>query len=263
MDFAELVRIKREKTYSTPRKFFHEHNLPCSYFYYTKVEKGTAVPTIDIALAIISKLKINLRKGLYAWVRAQMPDNETKALFAELDDVPTRSAEQMSIDRSLVINRMQAKLIASNPVYWEVLLFISCHYGETAFSTNQLAKHFKMTQTEMRPLVTDLFEFGLLNRDENGRFYSMEWIFIPYEEEFVSIRDSNFFRALEKFRGATDPDKFRTTITRMITDQQKREVQAFVSALQNWIIDLPDESPPHAKPYTVGIFASERTFGNA
>lgn len=58
-----------------------------------------------------------------------MPSNEAKAYFTEIDDAPKPSAEQTSIERSVVVNRMQAKLLESNPIFWEVMLYISTLHG--------------------------------------------------------------------------------------------------------------------------------------
>lgn len=262
MEFTDLVRTTREKQHSSPRRFHQAADLPCSYFYYTKVEKG-AVPELPLAMAIIKALGINLRRGLYAWTRAQMPDDETRALFADIGDATTRSAEQTSFSRSLVVNRMQARLLATNPVFWEILVFISCHFEAAAFTGEQLAQRFKMDGKEMLSLLAELYEYGLLERDSSGRFFSKEWFYIPYEREFHPLRELNFRRSLEKFLSQSEEHKYRTTITRLVTPEQERQIHSYIDALSAWIIDLPDEHPPSAVPYTMGVFASQRGFGNA
>jgi len=261
MEYCELIRTARERAYATPRQFHQQKNLSCSYFYYTKVERGS-VPELTLAIEIIKALGINQRRGLYAWVRSQMPDGETKALFADLGDAPARSTEQTSVNRSMVVNRMQAKLIATDPVYWEILLFISCHHDIEIFTPEQIAKNFKMPPSDVRKMLHDLYEYGLLEKDENGQYVSREWIYIPYDPEFFPLREQNFKRGLEKFLELDPSQKYRTTITRLVTPEQDRQIQSYIDALTSWIIDLPDERPPTAMPYTIGVFASKRGFGN-
>ncbi len=114
-EFCQLIRKERRKKFKTAREFYRINSISCTYAYYSKVENGV-VPEITIAIEIISKLKINIRKALHAWVRDQMPNKELKSLFSELDDSPTLSSEQKSIDRSLVINRMQGRLLSQQPI---------------------------------------------------------------------------------------------------------------------------------------------------
>lgn len=259
MEFSELIKQTREAKFSSAKEFHRKAKLPCSYFYYSKVENGT-VPEVNLAVTIINALGLNLRKGLYAWVRGQMPDKETKSYFTELGDQNLRSTEQMSIDRSFVVNRMQASFLETNPILWEILLIISNHYQEKNLSEKEISKILNLSLSKCSHFLNELYEFGLINKDKMGCYFSKEWIFIPYETEFDKLRDQNFKRAVDQFYKQKRDNRFRTTITRPITNKQKKEIEAMVLAFANAIVDLPEEKD--GEPYTVGVFSSPRIFGH-
>jgi hypothetical protein len=263
MEFSELVKSTRKKRYDNAYTFINERNPGCTYAYYQRVENGTAFPKVGVALEIIAALGINQRSGLMAWARTQMPDAETKAIFSDLEEEPLRSTEQLSLDRSVVVNRMQAKLLESNPIYWEMLVYCSCHHEFQKFDEASIAKKFDMKKHEVRNILNELHEYGLIDLDEDGSVESKEWFYIPHKSEYVSLRDLNFQRAQEKFWTTPEDKRLRTTITRLVSDEQIAEIESYVEAIQNRLIDLPDVEPPKARPYTVGIFASPRNFGNA
>ena len=260
-EFCEMVRSKRLETYTSARDFILKNPIGCTYAYYAKVEKDT-VPELDIALRIIDKLKLNTRKALYAWMRDQLPTSEYKSFFAELDDKPLLSSEQKSVDRSLVVNRMQSRLLMKNPLYWELIVYISSYFKRTESSLKQIAQDFGMKIPQIEELLTDLFEFGLLDKNAKGNFVSKEWIFIPYEPEFQALRETNFKQAFEQFGKTSEDSKFRTTVTGLMKPVHLKEVEAKILALTNFVVDMTaNEMSPDAVPYTVGVFASKRRFG--
>jgi len=262
MEFSDLIKQARQKRYDSAKDFFRQAKLPCSYFYYSKIENGT-IPDVNLAITILKALGINLRKGLYAWARGQMPDQETRAFFTELDDKPRLSTEQRSVDRSLVINRMQAQLMEANPIYWEILVFFSSHFAHSQIKEKDISSKFHMPLSKLRQVMKELYDYGLLDRDNDGNYRSKEWVYIPYEKDFDRLRDVNFKRALEQFQKQDPKKRFRTTITRLLTKAQQKEVEAKVAALTHAIVDMPDETPPpEAEPYTVGLFAAPRIFGS-
>ncbi len=260
MEFSELIRTKRTEKAASAKEFHRNAKLSCSYFYYSKVESGT-VPELPLAIEILRALGVNLRKGLYAWVRSQMPDKETKAFFAELDDETPLSAEQHSTSRAIVVNRMQAKLLESDPIYWEILVFFSTYHTFGIPEDKAIAKCFGVAPTKFRKHLETLYDHGLLDK-QNGKYISKEWFFIPYEQEFNSLRDVNFRRALDQFWHQSEDERFRTTITKPLTPAQWKEVEAKVVALTHSVVDMKEVTPPESAPYTIGVFASRRRFGN-
>lgn len=258
MNFSELVKKHRVAKYSTAKEFYYAAGLNCSYFYYSKVESGT-VPTIDLTLEIINKLDINIRNGLFSWARSQMPTKDTQAIFAELEDTPSRSDEQMSVARSLVVNRNQAELLKKDPIYWELILIISSHYKIKRFTASQLAKEFNLTLQKIEFYLKNLYDFALIDK-EKDKYFSKEWVFIPDSEEFESLRDSNFRRAFEQLWKVKN--RYRTTVTRHFTKSQVKEVEAFIASLVNQVIDMSDDkAPPECAPHTLGVFFSRRKYG--
>lgn len=260
MDFTEMVRKTRIKNYETAKDFHKKSKLSCSYFYYSKVESGT-VPDIKLAIEILRGLKINLKTGLYAWARGQMPDKETKGFFSLIED-EALSGEQDSMERALVVNRRQAKLLESDPIYWELLLFISSRFRSSQLPENEIAKCFNLSTQKITQLMKDLYDEGLLDKKDSKFCLSKEWAFIPYEEEFNHLRDLNFKRAVSQFWKQPPQERFRTTITKPLTPAQRREVEAMVMSFINAIVDIEEVPQPKSTPITVGVFSSIRKFGN-
>lgn len=204
---------------------------------------------------------------MYAWVRDQMPDRETRAFFSDFHAAPARSSNQLVGSQSIVVNRMQAKLFLLDPVYWEIATFLSAHSDQNKHPTlSELSKVFKIPARQMRKYLDELFEYGIVDRAMKAEmeYFSKLWLFIPYEDEYRPLREMNFRHAAQKFLHDDSPSKFRTTITRFLTPVQMKELEAAVLALTNHIIDLPDDGiPKDAELCTVGVFSSVRKFGNA
>ena len=263
MEFAKFVSEERQKKFKSARQFFEQAGIDCSYFYYKKVENGH-VPEIKIAMAILKALNANTRKGLYAWVRDHMPDSQSKAMFVEIGGDQHRSAKQTSPDQSLVINRMQKKLIESDPVYWEIVTYVSTYNSFFMPDEKKIAAVLKLPIAEARRYLQELYDHGMIEKNAKGEYFTKEWIFIPYEEEFVSTRDFNFKNAVKKFLKANDKKKFRTTITRLLTDEQRAELESLVIAFTNSVADIKTiDDFKDADPCTVGVFCSRRDFSNA
>ena len=263
MEFARLVREARQKDYKSARKFFSESNISCSYANYARIENG-ALPDTPLAIEILKYLNLNTRTGLYALVRDQMPDAETKAMFLEIGDQPPRSSNQDSPVRSLVVNRMQTKLLKSDSIYWELVTYLSTFDGFKKFLDRELARIFKTPISEIRSRLRELYDYGLIEQDEENRYYTKEWIFVPFEKEFEDLRDFNFGNAAKKFLKSKDGSKFRTTVTRLLTPKQRAELEGIVRAFTNSVVDIDQvEDPATARPCTIGVFYSERRFGNA
>ncbi len=261
-EFSEMVRTKRMQDYDTARDFYRRNSLSCTYAYYAQIEKS-ATPEIILVLEIIDKLKLNSRKALFAWARDKMPTSELKSYFTEIGDEPSLSSEQNTAGRSLVINRMQAAFLSEHPVYWEILVYFSCNFGKKIPTMKELAKIFSMHVPKMEKICRQLFDYCLLDKNNDGLYLSKEWMFIPYEEEFKSLRDKNFIRATEQFKKAATDTQFRTTVTTLLTPEKQKTLESKVLALTNDIIDLSEkEKSKDAIPYTIGVFSSPRIFGN-
>jgi hypothetical protein len=192
-----------------------------------------------------------------------MPTTETKSLFSEIDDQPSLSSEQKSGDRSLVVNRMQGKLLQKNPLYWELVVFVSAYHGKREFKSKEIAHEFGMKVAEIEKHLETLYDYGLLDKSPRGHFVSKEWTFIPYDDEFKPLRNLNFTRAFEQFLKAEPTTQFRTTITCPLLPRHQKIIESKFLALTNLIIDLSErESTANAVPYTIGVFSSPRRFGD-
>jgi len=159
---------------------------------------------------------------------------------------------------SLAINRMQAKLLKKSPLYWEILTFINAYSHAFSPDLKRITEELKVTHEEANQLLSDLFEHGLVDKNDKGEYITKEWVFIPYEEEYAHLRDDNFKRAYERFWKQPSPNRFRTTHTRTVTPVQKEQIQQNIMSLLDEVTDMPDD--PNAKAFTLGIFSSDRNF---
>ena len=261
-EFCEMIRSARLKQFKTAKDFYRNKSVSCTYAYYSKVEKDT-VPEMTIALELIDKLSLNSRKALYAWTRDHMPTNELKAIFSEIGDKPSLSSEQKSLDRSCVVNRMQSKLLMKDPVYWEILLFFSTSSGKFTPTPKLISKEFGMSEVKVNKLLSELFDYALIDKNAQDEYVTKEWMFIPYEDEFKPLRDWNFRRAFDQFSKSDSSTQFRTTITCCLLPRHQKIIEAKFMALSNELIDLAEkDQAADTIPYTVGIYSSPRRFGN-
>ena len=259
MDFATLIVREREKLGLNTRAFHSRFKLTCSYFYYLKVEQGT-IPSIDLALEIIEKLKLNRRKSLYAWTRDQMKTADDKAIFTEIGDEAPVPADQLSIDRTVVVNRMQSELLCQNPLYWEILLFLSLQ-GSKEVTLGAISQSFRMASAKMKGFLEELYRYGLISKGDKG-FFTKGWVFIPYDQEFEDVRDINFRRAFDQFFKYKGEPKFRSTVTHVLSKKQLRQLEQKAIALINSVVGMKPDGRETVEPVTLGIFASSRLFGN-
>ena len=125
-------------------------------------------------------------------------------------------------------------------------------------SAETVSRQCKLSLKDSNNYLEELFDHGLIDRGENGNYKIRHWLFIPYDEEFRDIRDSNFQHAYEKFKTSKGGWKFRTTHTRIVTPEQKEALQQKIFTLFDEITDMPDNQEGRA--VTLGVFASDRSF---
>jgi hypothetical protein len=261
MEFADLVRSQRLKVSKSARAFYNSANLTCTYYYYGSVERGHAVPSVAIALEIISALGLDKRKGLMAWARSQMQDEETKAFFTDIDGNSGESVDQLPNARSIVINRSQATYLKQNPIAMEILVFINC-YGRGPIYIDGIKCTFGLPMKEIETYVDALFQFGLIDRNTDGELLSKEWVVVPYDREYESLKDATFSRAYDQFQKQEPDSKIRNVVTFLATKDQQQEIQSKIRSLIDWFISIENRSPEsNAVPYTFGVFGSPRIFG--
>lgn len=255
MEFAKIIRKGREKHFKFPKTFFSQANLSYSYGYYLQIERGEKVPPADVALDLLERFGCDVKTGLYAWARDQFHSEEHKAMFRT-------NLHQLKITKpqtsSLAINRMQAKLLQKSPLYWEILTFINAYSHAFNPDLKRIAEELKITDEVANQLLSDLYEHGLLDKNELNQYVVKDWVFIPYEEEFAHLRDDNFKRAYTRFWKQPSQNRFRTTHTRTVTPTQRVQIQQNIMSLLDEVTDMPDH--PEAKAFTLGIFSSDRSF---
>lgn len=263
MEFADLVRNTRTAKFKSARQFFTQCKLPCTYFYYGSVERGIAVPSVDLAIAILKALKIDQRQGLLAWARSQMPDAETKSVFADLSANDGDKPDSMPASDTLVINRGQATFLTENPLAMEILTYITCRDESEPVSKTELAQQFKLPRPRIDKLLKQLYEQSLIEKDDQDRYFAQEWVLVPFIKDFEPVNDAIFSRAYQQFHRANPQDRLRHVVTVRLVQSQRQELEGRLRALVNWAAKEATSDSKDAIPYTFGAFASPRIFGDA
>lgn len=262
MEFGRFIELNRGKKYKNPREFYQKSSLSCSYYYYLNVEKGKAIPSIDLAIEMIGALKIDKRQGLFAWARSQMPDSESKTFFADVGEQEDPHVENMPSSKTLVVNRHQAQFLSKNPLAMEVFTFINLRDKKAPITSKKAAESFRSTEKEMRSILKELFEIGLIDMESPDKFTSKEWVLIPFTREYESLNDSIFLRSYQQFKKSNDPKKIRHVATIQLNEAQRRELDSKIKSLVNWVVASSQSASDDAFPYSIGIFGSRRIFGD-
>lgn len=263
MELGELIQIARSAKFKSARQFFKSNNLSCTYFYYSSVERGAAIPSVNLALEIFNALRIDKREGLLAWARSQMPDQSSKAVFADALITNKHKTAEIAATETLVINRSQAKFLEENPLAMELLTFITCCDDDAHIAIDDLIRHFRISRTKLKNLLSQLYEQSLIEKDEENNFYAREWVLVPFTREFEPVNDTIFSRAYEQFYRADHKDRVRHVVTVRLDQFQRSELEARLRALVNWAAQAGNKDSADATPYTLGAFASPRRFGDA
>lgn len=257
MNFSELIKRERAISFENAKDFHAQSGLSCAYSHYSLIEKGKAVPKIELAVEILSKLKIDERKGLYAWVRSSMPDEKTRSYFPDIEESPTVAETFSSNEISMILNRGQGNLLREDPVNWELILFINCTPN---VSKQAIAKEFNLSLGVITDRLNKLYDNGLIEVDKAGNYFSINKIYLPQKNEFHDVRDMNFKRSLDQFMRQTGNEKYRSTVTIKLTDDQAREVRRKALEFGIWLMNI-EKDLTDSRIFTFGVFLSERKFG--
>lgn len=257
MEYSKLITKCRQTKFKFPRTFFNQANLSCGYTYYLQVERGEKIPPASLAAEILEALDCDVKSGLLAWARDQFDDEKYMSMFRpSLHQLrPPKRAQA----NTLAVNRMQAKLLRQSPLYWEVLTYMNSFCQVSSFKPEDISDTFHLSLPKANEILTKLFEFALVDRNEDGSYRTKEWLFIPYDEEFVDLRDENFERAYKRFLRQSHDKKFRTTHTRTVTETQRKIILEKVFSFLDEVTAL-EEMKENIVPFTIGIFASDRSF---
>lgn len=264
MEFAKEVARLRKRMFKSPRSFHKEAGIECSYYHYLKIEGGEKVSSAEIALQIIEALDIDRYKGLTLWMRDQLPDNK-KDVFP-LVERKKEEHDLHSISRpsqaSTTVNRMQLGLLKKDPIYWDLLTYLNAYsHVEPRRTINNLSKEFTSTIATMRKILDEMYEWGLIDRNDDKTLYTAgEWVNVPYTEEFKSFRDKNLKLAFKRFWKSPVEKSFRTTHTRTLTKSQRDLFMNYVTEMLHRITAIPDDEDGEA--YTLGLFSFKRGFAN-
>lgn len=260
MDFSELVRREREKQYKTPTDFHRKAELPCSVVAYMGIEKGTSLPKIDLALEIIRKLGMSERLALLAWARSQMPDVSSRSVFTEAAETPSGDYGDFARSSGAHLSNAQIKLISGEPLYTEILLYLSSRINSGGTSARELAKILSVDVRRMTNLLSFLLDYGLVEKDAEENYRVTNHLNLPDTPEAREVKDALFASAAKKFLASGDKDAVRSAITRRLSREQVADVRARAASFLASIDALPEPAAEDGV-YTVGVFASEHEWG--
>lgn len=221
------------------------------------------MPSVDLAIAIIKELKIDQRHGLLAWARSQMPDAETKSVFADLITDEGCKPDSMPASDTLVINRGQALFLSDNPLAMEILTYITCCDESGPVSKSELMQNFNLSKPKIEKLLKQLYEQSLIEKDDQDQYFAQEWVLVPFIKDFEPVNDAIFSRAYQQFLRAGPKDRLRHVVTVRLLPSHRHELEGRLRALVNWAAKEATSDSKEAIPYTFGAFASPRIFGDA
>lgn len=260
MDFSDLVRREREKQYKTPTDFHRKAELPCSVVAYMGIEKGTSLPKIDLALEIVRKLGMSERLALLAWARSQMPDVSAKSVFTEAAEAPGADFGDFARGRGALLSNAQVKLISGEPLYTEILLYLSSRLDIGGANAREIAKTLSVDARRMTNLLSFLLDYGLVEKDADEIYRVTGHLNLPDTAEARPIKDALFATAAKKFLASDAKDVVRSTVTRRLSREQMADVRARAASLLASIDALPEPAADD-DVYTIGVFASEHEWG--
>lgn len=265
-EFALLISEKRKEKYPSARAFCSQNQLPITHQYYSKVESGF-LPTFEIAKLLLETLSLDLRVGLLAFMRDHLEKPSEKALFNEWTNTSSkRETNNPDPDSTLIVNRVQLKLLLNDPIYWEFLMYISDFQKHRKISVEVIEKEFNLPKKVVEEILKELYENGLIETFSKDSITSKDWIFIPYNDEFAAVRDLNIKRAFEQFWKNPRNERYRTTITCLVDEATVSIFEANTVSLVNELTKISSKLEKEQKksklfPYTVGVFSSKRKFG--
>jgi transcriptional regulator with XRE-family HTH domain len=263
MEFSELVRSEREKRFKSAKEFHREAGLDFTYGRYADIEAGKGpLPSSETALQIARALGLPLKKALSAWTRDQMPDAEAKSLFADETDGEAALVDDTHQPAGQPLSKVQAKLLDKEPLYFEILLFLATRDGMTAHVTD-IARDLHVDPKRTHNLLTFLVDYGVIEGPNDGTYRLRARPSLALDAEYAPLRLELARSAFEKFTAAADDEsKFASTLTRPLTKAQILELRRKLAALCSWLNALPvARNPEEARPYTLGLFGSPRSFG--
>lgn len=252
-DFQKILVKSRRQKFKTSKDFYVKHKFSFTYARYSSIERGE-IPSIKIALEIIKNLNLDERHALNAWVRDKMPTEHTKNYFLDIDEETSLNLARSKENR---INRMQAQLIRENPIYFDILTYLSIYSKYREINIKRLSQLFKSDVEDMSIYLNNLYNYGLINKNEGGNYFLLEWIVIPDQEEYQDIRNANFHHAIQSHRKkGVRKDTFQNTVTRLVSEEQRDQIKAKIKTFLNWLVGLEDEKKGTA--YTILICGNKR-----
>jgi DNA-binding XRE family transcriptional regulator len=254
MDFAEIVRRKREVSFKTPKEFHRKADLSVSYQSYIDIEKGNTQPKIDIALEIVRKLGIPEREALLAWARGHMPDDESRSVFTEAQGEVGPNQGDFARSGGTTLSGAQVKYLVGDGLHVDILRYLSSRLDVGGAAARDLAKAFSVEQRRMTKILIGLEEQGLVEKTAEDTFRVKSHFTLPDTVEASVIRHSLFERAGKALGESKGEKTFRAVLTRRLSGPQLEDLRARLTSFLAAADALPNPKPDEAV-YTIGVFA--------
>jgi hypothetical protein len=255
VDLSDIIRIKRETLFSSPKVFAEKYSdsLEMRYHHYTKIENGERIPNPDHLENICRILDIDRRQAAIAWAKASLTDD-----FASCFDnqFPVLSKEDLPAGNTLLLNPIQCELLKEDPVYWEIINFL---LNNSLAKT--VAKEFSLSVKNATLLLIKMIKYGLISKNDDDTYQAHDWIFIPETE--IELRRKNFQRAVKQLEKNDEP--YRITNTQKLTKRQFDKVNTKIANAVSVALDEIKPSIDDEKEsdfYTIALIAGRRNFGN-
>lgn len=265
MDFGLFLRDARiQAGYQTTRQFFDACSPSCSYSHYTRIEKGEVSADSTLAWELLDLLTADRRVGMMTWAKDQMPNDEAKGFFSEISSLSQPAKTAISESRTLTIRKSHILDLIKNPILFEIVTYLNIINPHKSVLASEISEVFKTDQNAIVKYLKNLEKLHLVSKDENGRYSTEHWVVIPFDQSFGDLRDSNLDQAFLQFKKIHKDERFRFTYTRFVTKEQHTSIINKILEFVNSLPSLEDEPTlKESYPLTLGVFLSERKFGNA
>jgi DNA-binding XRE family transcriptional regulator len=258
MEFAEIVRRKREKGFKTPTEFHRKAELSCSYQAYTAIEKGEAHPKIELALEIVRKLGLSERQALLAWARGLMPDVASQSVFTEAQEHQDRDYGDFARSKGVPLSGAQVKYLVGEGPHVDILRYLSARLdlGGGA-AARDIAKALSFDSRRITKILAGLEEQGLIEKAADDHYRVKNHWSLPDSPEAGAVKHALFERTGKMLSDGAGEHPFRATLTRRLSGPQVEELRSRLTMLLASADALPS---PDAKEnvYTIGVFALEQ-----
>ncbi len=203
-ELGESLHDLRRKKFRSALSFFNAEKRSFSYRCYVEYERGESLPPIETYLEIVNALDAIRNDAVFAWVQAQMPTSELKAIFdpqkqnhhsKATSPILQNSGAGESLENTWVFNAKDRELMSSFPALWEFCQILSMNYPAPVFWRNMGFETENKIRTFCETYLTRWQADARLDwtgfQPQDTVKIQYQQIYIPKSQEWLAIRERN------------------------------------------------------------------------